>query len=71
MEKQVVEMFENLHKFFTGMDSRLKAEGLKSRVLKVIRAWEEWAVYPKEFLTKLKGIFLGIQIPVHYWTYFK
>lgn len=44
------------------MESRLKAEGLKSRVLKVVRAWEDWAVYPKEFFVKLKSIFLGKQV---------
>ncbi|XP_053963349.1 U2 snRNP-associated SURP motif-containing protein [Anastrepha ludens] len=62
IEKHLVEVFENMHNFFTLMESRLKAEGLKSRVIKVIRAWEEWTIYPKEFLAKLKGVFLGKQI---------
>lgn len=60
MEKQLVEVFENLHNYYTSMDSRLKGEGFKARVLKVIRAWEEWTIYQKEFLSKLKAIFLGL-----------
>lgn len=44
------------------MESRLKAEGLKSRVINVIRVWEEWTIYPKEFLAKLKSVFLGKQV---------
>ncbi|XP_018796084.1 PREDICTED: U2 snRNP-associated SURP motif-containing protein [Bactrocera latifrons] len=62
IEKHLMEVFENLHNFFNSMESRLKAEGLKSRVINVIRVWEEWTIYPKEFLAKLKSIFLGKQI---------
>ncbi|XP_036331068.1 U2 snRNP-associated SURP motif-containing protein [Rhagoletis pomonella] len=63
IEKHLMEVFENMHNFFNSMESRLKAEGLKSRVINVIRVWEEWTIYPKEFLAKLKGVFLGKQIP--------
>ncbi|XP_067631661.1 U2 snRNP-associated SURP motif-containing protein [Eurosta solidaginis] len=63
MEKHLLEIFENMHIFFNSMESRLKAEGLKSRVINVIKAWEEWTIYPKEFLTKLRSVFLGKPIP--------
>ncbi|XP_011196659.2 U2 snRNP-associated SURP motif-containing protein isoform X2 [Zeugodacus cucurbitae] len=62
IEKHLMEVFENMHNFFNSMESRLKAEGLKSRVINVIRVWEEWTIYPKEFLAKLKSVFLGKQI---------
>lgn len=63
VEKQLIEVFENLHTYYVGMDSRLKGEGFKARVLKVLRAWEEWTIYQKEFLSKLKAIFLGLPSP--------
>ncbi|TMW39803.1 hypothetical protein DOY81_015117, partial [Sarcophaga bullata] len=62
-EKHLVEIFENLHTFFNNIESRLKAEGFKTRVLNVLKAWDEWAVYSKEFLAQLRSIFLGKQIP--------
>lgn len=43
------------------IESRIKAEGFKARVMQVFRAWEEWAVYPREFLGRLKHIFMGLQ----------
>lgn len=60
MEKYLEEMFRHLHGTYKGMESRLKAEGFKVRVLQVCKAWEEWAVYSRDFLLKLKNIFLGI-----------
>jgi len=42
------------------LESRLKAEGFKLRVMQMFRAWEEWAVYPKDFLIKLQNTFLGL-----------
>lgn len=50
------------------MESRLKAEGLKSRVINVIRVWEEWTIYPKDFLAKLKSVFLGKQVYKKFFT---
>ncbi|TGZ42719.1 Uncharacterized protein DBV15_09499 [Temnothorax longispinosus] len=41
-------------------DSRLKAEGFKVRVMRMFRAWEDWAVYPRDFLVKLQNTFLGL-----------
>lgn len=61
-EKHLVEIFENLHTFFNNIESRLKAEGFKTRVLNVLKAWDEWAVYSKEFLAQLRSIFLGKQV---------
>lgn len=62
MEKNLLELFRGLHISYKLTESRLKAEGYKVRVLQVFRAWEEWAVYPREFLSKLQNTFLGLPI---------
>lgn len=61
MEKFLEEIFRHLNTSYKSLESRLKAEGFKARVLQVIKAWEEWLVYDRDYLTKLKTIFLGIQ----------
>ncbi|ALC40492.1 CG9346 [Drosophila busckii] len=61
MEKQLLDIFESLNIYYSGIESRLKAEGFKTRVCKVIRTWEEWVIYPKEFLAALRTTFLGRQ----------
>lgn len=60
MEKHLEQMFQHLHASYMALESRLKAEGFKLRVLQVFKAWEEWAVYQRDFLNKLKHIFLGL-----------
>uniref|UniRef100_A0A182XJG0 U2 snRNP-associated SURP motif-containing protein n=1 Tax=Anopheles quadriannulatus TaxID=34691 RepID=A0A182XJG0_ANOQN len=62
MEKNLLDIFRNLNAYYMQLDSRLKAEGFKSRVMGVFRAWEEWAIYPRDFLVKLQHTFLGIQM---------
>lgn len=54
------QVFRHMNAAYMSLESRLKAEGFKLRVLQVFKAWEEWAVYQRDFLTKLKHIFLGI-----------
>lgn len=29
----------------------------------MFKAWEDWAVYPKDFLVKLQNTFLGLMLP--------
>lgn len=60
MEKYLDEIFKHLHAYFKSLESRLKAEGFKIRVLQVLKAWEEWAVYQRDFIIKLRSIFLGL-----------
>ncbi|XP_053683700.1 U2 snRNP-associated SURP motif-containing protein isoform X2 [Sabethes cyaneus] len=62
LEKNLMDIFKSLNNYHMQLESRLKAEGFKTRVMNVFKAWEEWAVYPKDFLTKLQHTFLGIQI---------
>ena len=62
MEKNLLDMFKSLNSYYMAVDSRLKAEGFKARVMQVLKAWEEWAVYPRDFLCKLQNTFLGLPI---------
>ncbi|CAG7733273.1 unnamed protein product [Allacma fusca] len=36
------------------------AESFKQRVMGCFRAWEDWGIYPNEFLIRLQNIFLGL-----------
>lgn len=56
----MLHIFQDVHAAYMSLESRLKAEGFKLRVMQMFRAWEEWAVYPKDFLIKLQNTFLGL-----------
>lgn len=60
LETRLVEVFGEVHKAYKQFDSRLKAEGFKVRVMRMFRAWEDWAVYPRDYLVKLQNTFLGL-----------
>ncbi|KAJ6642766.1 U2 snRNP-associated SURP motif-containing protein [Pseudolycoriella hygida] len=62
MENHLEQVFTHLRSSFMALESRLKAEGFKMRVLQVFKAWEDWTVYPRDYLTKLKHIFLGLSL---------
>ncbi|XP_021941946.1 U2 snRNP-associated SURP motif-containing protein [Zootermopsis nevadensis] len=60
LESRLLHIFQDVHAAYMSLESRLKAEGFKLRVMQMFRAWEEWAVYPKDFLIKLQNTFLGL-----------
>ncbi|PNF24766.1 U2 snRNP-associated SURP motif-containing protein [Cryptotermes secundus] len=60
LEARLFHIFQDVHAAYMSLESRLKAEGFKLRVMQMFRAWEEWAVYPKDFLIKLQNTFLGL-----------
>lgn len=59
-ETRLLDIFSEVHQAYKQFDSRLKAEGFKVRVMRMFRAWEDWAVYPRDFLVKLQNTFLGL-----------
>lgn len=61
MEKYLEEIFRHLNSSYKSLESRLKAEGFKARVVQTLKAWEEWLVYDRDSINKLRTIFLGIQ----------
>lgn len=63
-------MFRHLHVAYKKIESRLKAEGFRVRVLQVCRAWEEWTIYSKDFLQKLKNIYLGVTAVSRQYIYY-
>merc|ERR1719472_476571 len=56
----MVEIFTDLHATYKNIPSRMKAESFKQRVVSCFKAWEDWALYPPQFLIQLQNIFLGL-----------
>ncbi|XP_064615652.1 U2 snRNP-associated SURP motif-containing protein-like isoform X2 [Liolophura sinensis] len=54
------DIFKDVHKAYEKIDGRLKAEQFKQKVMGCFRAWEDWAVYPNDFLITLQNVFLGL-----------
>ncbi|XP_055935383.1 U2 snRNP-associated SURP motif-containing protein-like [Argiope bruennichi] len=59
-QNKLPDIFKDLHEIFQGIEGRLRAEQFKQRVVSCFRAWEDWAIYPSEFLIKLQNLFLGL-----------
>ncbi|KAJ1530303.1 hypothetical protein ONE63_005222 [Megalurothrips usitatus] len=59
-ESRLMGIMVEMHSAFSKQESRLKAEGFRMRVLAVFKAWQEWAVYPRNFLIALQNTFLGL-----------
>jgi U2-associated protein SR140 len=49
-------------KTYNSLDSQSQADGFKHRIMQIFRAWEEWDIYPKEFLFRCQNTFLGLSI---------
>ncbi|KAK6638254.1 hypothetical protein RUM44_008683 [Polyplax serrata] len=60
LETRLMQIFCDVNQAYMALESRLKAEGFKMRVMAMFRAWEEWAVYPRDFLIRLQNTFLGL-----------
>ncbi|KAL5968583.1 U2 snRNP-associated SURP motif-containing protein [Taenia solium] len=59
-ESRLFEIFNDIGSFFRELESKLKSEQLKQKVMLCFRAWEEWAIYPNDFLIQLQNVFLGL-----------
>ncbi|KAM7535632.1 hypothetical protein Aperf_G00000101170 [Anoplocephala perfoliata] len=59
-ENRLYEMFTDIGAFYRELEGKLKTEQLKQKVMLCFRAWEEWAIYPNEFLIQLQNLFLGL-----------
>ena len=58
-QTKLPEVFSDLNQCYSNIESRIRAEAFKQRVMNCFRAWEDWALYPQDFLIKLQNIFLG------------
>lgn len=59
-ESKLPDIFSYIHEVHDAIQQRLKAEQFKQKVMSCFRAWEEWAVYPNDFLVRLQNLFLGL-----------
>lgn len=57
---RMLEIAKHMHQVYDATESRLKAEAFRQRVMQCFRAWEDWNVYPQEFLIHLQNVFLGL-----------
>ena len=58
-QSKLPEIFTDLNQCYQSIESRIRAEAFKQRVINCFRAWEDWALYPQDFLIKLQNIFMG------------
>jgi U2-associated protein SR140 len=58
-EGKLVPLIEHLHVILVGINSRLRAESFKRRVLKCFQAWDQLTVYHFNFVDKLRELFIG------------
>jgi len=61
-QMKLKDIFKDIHEVYKAIEGRLKAEQFKQRVMSIFRAWEDWAIYPNDFLITLQNIFLGLII---------
>lgn len=59
-QTKLPDMFGDLNASHTHMEDRRQAEAFKQRVMLCFSAWEDWHLYPMDFLIKLQNIFLGL-----------
>lgn len=57
-QKQLPNVFESFSTALRNAAGRMSAEQLKEQVMRVLRVWEAWSVYPQPFLATLHETFL-------------
>lgn len=67
----MVSIFTEVHQTYKSIESRIKAESFKMRIMKIFQAWEDWAVYSKDFLIRVQNAFLGLTGEVSVFIIYK
>lgn len=62
-ESKLIQICGDLCASHKNIQARLQAEQFKQKVMNCFRAWEEWAIYPEQYLIHLQNIFLGFTKP--------
>ncbi|KAF4528799.1 hypothetical protein B566_EDAN017041 [Ephemera danica] len=62
LESKLPQIFIDVHEAYKNIEGRIRAEAFKLRVMQLFRAWEDWAIYPKDYLIRLQNNFLGLSI---------
>jgi len=63
-ERVLPEIFEHSSEVLKRIDGKMKSESFKQKIMGCIRAWQDWAIYPSEYLLGLQNRFLGLAKPV-------
>lgn len=58
-EGKLVPILEHFHTVLISINSRIRAESFKRRVLKCLQAWDQLSVYHFNFVDKLRELFVG------------
>ncbi|XP_044257591.1 U2 snRNP-associated SURP motif-containing protein isoform X2 [Tribolium madens] len=61
-ESKLVDIMTEVKKSYDKLEGRLQAEGCKLRVLRILQALDD-SIYHKDYVNKLRTIFLGIKEP--------
>ncbi|XP_065165583.1 U2 snRNP-associated SURP motif-containing protein-like isoform X2 [Atheta coriaria] len=61
-ESRLIEVMKQIKMAYDKMDGRLKADGFRMRVMRVLKAWED-SIFSKIYMDNLTNTFLGIIAP--------
>lgn len=61
-ETRLIPIMEEALKTYRSLESQTQADGYKYRIMQIFKAWEDWDIYPKEFIFKCQNTFLGLSI---------
>jgi len=59
-QAKLLDIFGDLNASHTNIADRKMAEAFKQRVMSCFSAWEDWNLYPMDYLIKLQNVFLGL-----------
>ncbi|OQR74965.1 U2 snRNP-associated SURP motif-containing protein-like [Tropilaelaps mercedesae] len=58
-EPLVPRVIKALNAAYEAIDDKETADQFKQRVLNVLKAWQEWSLYPNDFLLQMQNTFMG------------
>lgn len=56
----MLKIFVELNETLESIQSRIKAEQFRSRIMLCFRMWEDNSIYPTDVLINLQNVFLGL-----------
>lgn len=59
-KERLVEIFERLTETLKMLQKQTDKDEYKRRVFNVLKAWDVWKIYPKDYLDKLKNVFVPL-----------
>ncbi|CAK9293338.1 unnamed protein product [Gordionus sp. m RMFG-2023] len=67
-QRQLPAIFRDIQKCYKDIKARLKAEQFKQKIMSCLKAWEDWDIYPGDYICQLQNIFLGLQTDINVRT---